>query len=398
MSVSAVSSFVKVSVFAKVLGAADFSYYAFLEIVLAYGQYAGTCGLLEGLNRQLPIYLSKAKDESAKKLAGEAAGIIGILSISAFTLYSAIVSFLLNDNAKFTESLILCGAIAIINNFFLLYNLVLVAHQRTTLFAGIMACKNILTVSAGVLLASTFGLWGIFCAEAMVILTLTLIIIFASKQIKYIRFSFHKKLLNTFKVGFPMMLGSLTTSIGRNLDRVTVAYSLGAIIFGQYSFAMIPVSGGIICSNILIQYLTPRVCFAIGKGSSLLSQRKRIDRVVLALLIGSVAFYPFFYFLTIELQKTIFSDFQLGLQLMRILYFGGMLQIFVVYQSLLVAANEGGMIFRQSVYVVTFSAALCALGFKLSASPYIFAAIFVLTRLQASWLVVKATWKLSATV
>jgi len=391
MATAAALAFVKGFTFARLLGPRDFAYYAVLDLVVSYGAYAGTFGLLEGLNREIPVLIGGGDDRQARTLSAHAGGAIGVLSLLALAVYVPAAWWLAGDDRRLAAALSLGGALAVVNNMSLFTVLLLLAQRRSIAFAGVMTLKNGAVLGLGGLLAASgFGLWGAIGGE---IAAVTGVVVFAALTLGVIpglRLGWTSGLARTFAVGVPMMFGALVRNLGRNLDRLVVGGALGVTLFGQYSFAMLLVYGGIVVLNPLVQYVTPRLCHAVGAGAPLAAQRRKIDLVMAVLVpLAALAYVPFGLAVD-RYGASWFPGFEVGLGLMRLLYFAGVLELFMIYQAVLVAAGAGELMVKQAVAVSLVSAALCLTGWWHGAPIVFYAWSLILSRVLAAVLVVWA--------
>jgi O-antigen/teichoic acid export membrane protein len=370
--------------FARVLGARDFSTYAVLDLVVTFGTQLGSLGLLEGLNRDLPLLLGAGRHRRARMLTARGAGAVLILSVAVLLLYLAAVELSVRSDTRLRVTLMLGGFLSAATNILIYLSVQLLAHRRSVAFAGMMVLKNGSVLLLGWALSRQFGLWGAIGGEISAVVAVIVLAAWPLRAFSGIRVGPLRHLRGVFRIGAPLMLGALTGNLGRNLDRLTVAVGLTVPLFGQYSFAMLLGLGGTVLLNILVQYVTPRVCAAVGAGSTLASQLRSLDRLVLFLLLAGGLGYPFFLWLANGFLVNSFPGFRDAFLLMRLVYFGACVQVGLIYQSLLVAAGWSVAIFRQSAIVAGLSLLLCLTALTFRAAPIVYAEIFVAHRFFAA--------------
>lgn len=389
MALAAALSLVKGLAFARLLGPNDFSYYASLDLVVAYGMYAGTLGLLEGLNRELPLALGRGRARAARVLAARAGGAILALSLSALLAFASLV-WLLTSDGRLRLALIQGGAVSVVNNFFLLTTLLLAVRRRHVVFAGALAGKSALALLLGSAASLYFGLAGALAAELVAVGAAALWIVLREGVLPDVRFGRLGLLRSSFETGLPVLLANLAANLSRNLDRLFVAASLGVAVFGQYSFALLLVLGWAVALNALTQYLTPRICGDYAAGTPLAALRRRLDRIVLSLaLAGGLAYLPLMALVEGIAPRWV-PGFEMGVSLMRPLYLGGLLQMLLLYQVLLLADGRAAEILRQALATALLSAALCLAGWWSGATAAFFAWAFVAHRAAAGLLALRA--------
>jgi O-antigen/teichoic acid export membrane protein len=386
MGVAAGLGFAKAFAFAKILGAASFSYYALLDLVVTFGPTVGAAGLLEGLNRDLPLLLGAGRVLRARALAARGAGAVVVLAVAALSVFAPVVWIATAHDRRLSVVLILGGVLSAANNVFLYVSLQLLAHRRNTAFAALLAGKNAVVLLAGLACAKAFGLWGVIGGEIAGVMAVAIVGAVSFGSVPAVRFGSFRHLRKVFRVGIPLMLGALVGVVGRNLDRMIVALSLPVAVFGQYSFAMLVGVGGLVAWNVLTQWITPRVCHAVGAGASLSGQRERLDKLTLGLVAAGLLAYPLFCFALDRFLLPLYPDFGVGFGLMKVLYFGAVFQMALVLYAIPVAAGASGTIFAQSAGVAALSAALCLAAWLAGGGARVFALIYVAHRAAAALL------------
>jgi O-antigen/teichoic acid export membrane protein len=386
MVTSAAASLSKWFVFARILGSDDFSYFALLELIGAYGLYFGSLGLLEGASRTVPLLRGCGRERAARALATKATASLMVLSSAVASVF-ALGAWAVTSDHTLSVMLTLGGLYVIANNLFLIGTALLVSFDRPLAFAVAMLVKNGGTLVFGGLLGSVYGLFGVICAEIAVAASVAVWCLISGRTLKGMRFGRLRRLRGLFAVGLPLMANNLVQNLTRNIDRLVVGAALGILAFGQYTFAMVIAMAGGVALNILSQYITPRLCYVYGAKVDHDTIIRQLDTLVCGLLaLAMLGALPFVWMID-RFGLLIFPEFSMGLALMPIIYIGAALQTAQLYQGILTAWAEGWRLTRQAVFVGTFALAACGLGLTIGAGAEYFAWVFVAHRLIAAILV-----------
>ncbi len=384
MALSSILGLAKSLVFARVLGADLFGYYGIVDLIVTYGIYALSLGLLEALNRQIPFYLGSRDATQATRVARAATGALALSTAVIGGAYLVIVALLLEPWSPLWVAYVFGGILTALNLFFFLAIVHVLARRQAVRQAVILLIKSISALALGATFATWWGLPGAIGGEGLGILLATAFAVVRDHAIPAPAKPSAKVLGPVFRLGVPMVLGVFATSVGRSIDRILVVAALGAIVFSQYSFALIVFVAASVAANAIVLYATPRISFGMGDRRSLRGYVYRIDQVVAAVLaLAALGAVPFDQ-LTAGLGRAIFPDYSVGLDLMRIMYVAAAAQIATVYQSVLVAAGAVRTLFAQAVVVALLSLAAASFVALTAPSPYAFAVVFVASRLTAA--------------
>lgn len=383
MMLSALASFGKWFLFARILGADAFSYYAILDLVAAYGLYVGGFGIFEGASRLVPMLRGGGRHRAARVVATRATAELLMLSLLALCLFVLVV-WLTVGEPRLSATLIFAGIFAVSSNLFLMGTMLLLAFGHPLAFALVMLAKNAGVLVVGTVLGTRMGLEGVIASELLI----TALMAAACFVVPRVRGPFRLRHVTrwsgAFRSGLSLTTSSLVQNLTRNMDRLLVGAALGILTFGQYSFAMIIATAGLLALNIVNQYISPKIYFAFGAKTDLRKLIRRMDGlIVAALILAAVAIFPFLWSIE-EFGLALFPDFALGLSLMPIIFIGSALQIAQLYQGFLIARGEGWRLVRQGVVIAAFTLAACLVGLAIQASAAFFAYVFVCHRLLSA--------------
>ena len=379
---STIFSFIKLLLFAKLLGADDFAQYSIFDLVAAYGLYLGTLGLLDGTARLVPLYLGSGKEEKADDVSTLAASGQLIISGVGLTVYLLVVYVLLtyfNVEGSFLF-LSLAGVYAFCSNMLNMGLMFVISRGYHRDYGIYLFSKNVLSLFFGLALYFFFDLIGVIVADIMVISILAWRILNQKKFVKKFIFSRFIEIFTLAKSGILLMSNNLLQNLSRNTERIIIGASLGIFAFGQYSFAMVMFTIGIAVQNIVSQYLNPRLCHQYGMNTSLILNLKKIDRLMIIVCLAGLLFYPIFIFATDWLRVIYFQEYILGVDLIQILYFAALFQLGQVYQGFLIAKGKGKLLNFQAGVSVLLSLLLCVFGYIKGYHAVYYSWIFVINR------------------
>jgi O-antigen/teichoic acid export membrane protein len=129
------------------------------------------------------------------------------------------------------------------------------------------------------------------------------------------------------RAGLPLMVSNVVVAATLAGDRIFVAAALPGE-FGQYTFAAMVVLGWVAILGMLEQVVAPRLLHHYGEGTELRDLRREAVRIVLMIGALGIAGLVALLLLTGPLESGALSEYAQGLEVMPILYLGGMLTLF----------------------------------------------------------------------
>jgi O-antigen/teichoic acid export membrane protein len=383
MLLSAAASFGKWFLFARILGADAFSYYAMLDLVASYGLYIGGFGIFDGASRLVPMLRGGGRHRAARLVAVRATGELLVLSLLALGLFALVIQLNVGDT-RLSTTLVFAGIFAVFSNLFLMGTMLLLAFGRPLAFALAMLAKNVGVLVAGAVLGTQMGLQGVIASELCVTALIAMGVFAIQGTPGRFRLRHLTRWSGAFRPGLPLTVSSLVQNITRNADRLLVGLSLGILAFGQYSFSLIIATAGLLILSILNQYISPKIYFAFGAKANLQGLIRRMDVLVIATLLAAAGAFAPFLWLIERVGLALFPDFALGLSLMPIIFFAAALQVAQLYQGFLIARGEGWRLVRQGVIVAGFALTAGAIGLAIEAPAEFFAYVFIGHRLLSA--------------
>ena len=319
-------------VFGKILGPESMGYYTIALTVGSYGAFLHL-GLLNGLNRELPVLLGQNREPESLSLVGGVSLLLFLFQVlGLIILVVAIYLFSLND-VEYKYALYGGGLVGFSNTFGQLILLRLRANQFVIAFAIVQLLVSFGSMVIGLYLINILGYPGGFLA---IIFTNVASYIICSKFVlrpaNYIKLSIHsfKYLL---KIGFPLMISGLLVNLVIGLDKLFLIKYVTPYDLGIYQIGLLPLTFGILLNSILGQYISPRLLFHFGRGDTLFSVFRKSIVVSVYVIIIMLLCYPIIPIISKTIMNTWLTDYVDSIPLIKITYLG----------SIFMSANLSGI-------------------------------------------------------
>lgn len=361
MAVSSTLGVAKTVVLAKVLGADDLGLYGLVLLVLPFGTFVCSLGVLSALNAELPQAEGRG-DPGAAAVRDRALGFVLLTCLVAGAAYVAVVAASATDS-RTQVALSLAALTAILTTLFDFYLIVLRSRLRLVAVSGVYAARSALTVVVTALAGALFGYSGAILAEIVALATVLLFVARIWEPDVRPRAPCWEEARGLIRLGLPLTISTAMFAVTVLADRYFVAATLPRQ-FGQYTFAAIVVVGWLAVHGMVSQAVTARALHAYGAGAGTDGVRARLRRSLAAVGLASAAGFPVLLLVTQMLERGPFSEYAVGLQAMPILYAGGALSLLPIYGTLLIVTRR-----YRLIAVATGIGALVAVagGFVLSA-------------------------------
>jgi hypothetical protein len=214
--------------------------------------------------------------------------------------------------------------------------LLLRVERRLLPLASMYLARAILAVVLGAVAGAAWGFYGVIAVEVAVLVAIAL----AARQqwLDTVR-AWRPRLTETrwlVSRGSPLMFANLIVVGSATIDRVYVAAVLPDEL-GQYIFATIVVTAWVALSGILTQALAPQYLFEHGAGLPLARVRAKALRVVGVATVAGLVGLPILLVAIAALRSGAYSEYRAGLDVMPILYLGGLFNL-LAFPSFMLAA------------------------------------------------------------
>lgn len=320
MTCASALGFLKGVVFAKVLGAPEFGYYGLVVVVLQSGIYLSSVGFLSALNNQLPVALGRAGGDT-RELIDRSLGALLLASAATSTLFLVVVAFAASGDTRTALALAALVTFAtVVSEFFVL---LLRVERRLVPLSSAYLTRALLAIGLGAGAGAAWGFEGVVASE---IAALALVVAISRRvwlrtvRVRRPTLSGVRWLL---RWGAPLMVANTLVGATFTVDRIFVASSLPDD-FGQYAFASLVVIGWLAVGGMVNQAVAPQLLFDYGSGMSLEAVWRRSARVVAISAAGGLAGLVVLLVAMEPLKRGVFSEYAVGLDVMPILYLGGL--------------------------------------------------------------------------
>lgn len=375
-------AFLKGLVLAKLLGTVGYGYYALALLVTTYGVYLCAAGINDGLLREIPLKLGDRKFDEVINIRNASITLVILVSVIIFLIYFVLVlAFSGNDTNNFTVLLL---AYPIIFST-LLFNLILVeirARQFNIVFALALFFRN-----AGIVLLSFMGInlfdWNtnnILLLESTI--NFAVFLLLAYKWIPNLQLKTNLALsFPVVKVGLPFTLTNFLKNATVSLDRWFVTGLFGVAILGEYTFAFVIFSGGLVILNIIGQYIGPSLIYQYGRAGQIDQTFNQIFAYSKYIILFFAAGYFPFTLLAEYVVVNFFSEYVLVVSLIKLIYVGTLFHVANMFDWVAVALGKGNWL--AVVYIVVGLSVLifCVIAYWMSYPIQTYALIFCFGRL-----------------
>ena len=338
MSLAAAIGFAKTIALAGVLGAEELGYYGIVLIVMQYGIYLSTWGLLSALNVDLPHAYGRG-DPDADVRAGRAFGGILLISITVGVLYLAVVLAIPSSNPDTQLALALAALTTLLATACEFGIMMMRVNRQLVRLSAVYMARALLALALTLTAAAIWGYVGAILADAFVLGLIAVFVIVRWAQAARPRWPDLEETRNLVRIGIPLTVTSVIGVTALTIDRVFVAGVLPDQL-GQYTFASLIVIAWLAVSGMLSQAVTPELLHAHGAGASLAEIRRRTMRVTAWVVAGGVAGLGALLLVIPAFEAGAFSEYEAGLNAMPILYLGGLLGGLSIYGTLLLAMRR----------------------------------------------------------
>lgn len=325
MALASLVGLAKTAIFAKVLGVDDLGLYGLAVLVSQFGVHLGSWGFLSALNNQLPLALGRGQAR-VPELVGRALGGVLVALAATAAAYVGAVLLLLHTAAGVRTALLAGAALTATTTLFEFVLLLLRVERRLLPLGALYLARSVVALAAGAAAGAAWGFAAVIAVEIAALLGVALAarhVWLPGVRVWRPRLAETRWLLSR---GVTLMVANVVVVAATVVDRVYVAAVLPDQL-GQYVFASIVVTAWVALSGILTQALAPRYLFEHGAGVPLVAVRQKALRVVGLGAAGGVLLLPVLLLATRELGTGAYADYRAGLDVMPILYLGGLLNI-----------------------------------------------------------------------
>lgn len=279
--------------FANVLTVAAFGYFSLFNAAITNGANFIHLGLLNGLNRELPVCIGLGNEQRALKLRNMALLAIGAILALLFLPYATTILVWEEDIQAKTVLLAAYPAVSVMV-LFQITALELRGRQMLVPFSISYLMQGVFTMAAGLAGGEFFGLKGVIAAVILgSVFSTGAAWFFWLDRLRFVRLEF-SEIKYLLRIGFPLLVSTVCGSLLLSMDKFFVAGLYGFEDLGYYQFASLIFIGGQAFAGIIAQWITPQVLYDHGRGVTPENNLHRVLKLmggILALFL--VFWYPF---------------------------------------------------------------------------------------------------------
>jgi O-antigen/teichoic acid export membrane protein len=250
----------KAFVFADLFDPREFGQYSAALLVFSVAGYLATAGLAEGLGRQVPMLRGQGRIAEAVDVrnASIVASIILAAGVGVLCAIGVAVYARLDPDFGPVVWVGVMLAATIPCNLLLID---LAGREMSTEYGLMLFLKNALSLVLGVGAIQVMGVSGALIGEALAVaVTAVAIALMYSRDLRLlVTRSATTQAVRVARIGVPFMLSSVVLMLTLTMDRWVVQSQFGLLVFGQYSFAFLLWTSGMLMGNILSVYFGPRI-------------------------------------------------------------------------------------------------------------------------------------------
>lgn len=327
---------------ARWLGPDTFGAWQGARLIQSYLGYA-SLGVGHGMHRDIPILRGQNQTQEIEKIKN----CTWTFNLISYTLVSIILflsSFIIGDNYEFIHCLRFVAILTELTMFIGFFNVWNKANNRfevVSVVSLVNGIANILTIN----LIYSGKLIGFLWAK--IISLSVMLIYYVYQNDTRLKFYLSKNLvINSIKVGFPILLLDVSTTIFGTVDRILILNKLSFIDLGLYSLSgiiFIPVSVFFTSAN---SVLYPRVTEKYGITNNPQSLTNMFKLPVLILSHTVPFMVALLYIIVPLLVNQFLSKYEMGIQAAQIVIWG------IFFYSLVGTVSNVIIALNKQMYIV----------------------------------------------
>ncbi|QTA93606.1 lipopolysaccharide biosynthesis protein [Desulfonema magnum] len=362
--------------FAKILDVNDFGYLALFNTFVSYGTILFQFGLLNGLNRELPVALGRGENERAIRLRNMVLTLVLMVIMLLFPLFAATLWWIKADIGVKIIYLAAYGgsAISVLYGF---VTLELRGRQLLLPFSFIYVLQAVATLLIGIIAGFYCGFKGVIASVFLgYIISIVIAMIFWIGNIHLTRIKF-QEIKYLLHIGVPLVLSTFCFTFALSMDRLFIAKYLGMFELGKYQFASVIFIAGTAVSGVVAQCVSPQILYNYGKGTDPEKNFSVLLKIMGGIcVISLLGWYPFIVSLNFLLERFFCKYFD-TLPILKIFYFSASITIMNVVGVMINVFNKQFMALGYTVIVTSVLFFAYLLAVKTNSSLITFSKIFL---------------------
>lgn len=299
MTLASFLSFSKFILYSKLLTVSEFGIYSLVMASYIFFVFFGGMGLQEGLLKKGSESYAVGDTNTIKAyFLGALAFSIPITGSAAIVLLTFIIYFF-PINYEIVDILGVTTFMVLSTILFNLLDAFLRAQQKFFLFAVALTLKNSIAITLGYLWATEYAVKGIIIGEIIGLLVPFFILLFVLIKRRDIKLYKEINVGLLINNGYKLMLTLVLRNIAQFIDRWFIAFALGAIALGYYSFSMIILTISMVLIGFLVTVKGPEWIADFHNHKDNRNLIKEVNKTILTVLAVLILIAPIL-FLNIE--------------------------------------------------------------------------------------------------
>lgn len=228
-----IARFVKNFLFARILGPNLFGLWNGLQLILVYGTNSHL-GILHAIAREIPLSRGRGDLDLVPRLARVSMTFSLLASLVLAVIIFAIGAVLPSSQIE-SGALKLLAAVLVVQQLFMAFQFLFRAEDNFALLSKVLAAAATIELVSSVTFVYFYGLYGIFYGFLATGAAIIAMCLYAERRV-LTRLELDLRLaIPLIRIGFPIMLTVLASSLLTTIDRLMIIKFLGNEALGYYA-------------------------------------------------------------------------------------------------------------------------------------------------------------------
>ena len=348
MVLGAALNFSKLLVLGRLLHQSDFGLYFYITTVVQYVIPLATLGILDGLSRRVPLLIGRGQTGEAHRVRNACLGLL-LLVLAGCALVATMAAATLYWAGRPAMALVTILSVGNGATFVLFsFGMRDVRSTLRTLSYGLLICgRGLLDLLAIALLAPQYGIVGVLLAETASLATVAAVIWIWLMQRPGISLrKLDRVMKSTIHDGALIALNSLLSNTALLGDRLILGLVLSKADFAVYVFHMLVFVGALNVTNIVGQYVLPRVLNLYGQTADREAVFRYLSRLGAALFSLAIVASCVIPLLFQWVAQYFFADYPVNNTLLIVILAAASFEVANVFPMGLTAYGHLGLLLR----------------------------------------------------
>lgn len=244
---------------------AELGYWTFLLSFVTYASFMNA-GVTNGLNRELPFYISRNKEDYALTLVSTAQSYLNCCVLITL-FFGTVISIYSGFSNSLNQGLTVFG-ITLLTILSLYEGYIITTYRSNEAFGSLARIQTIYGVLGflSIILIYYFGYWGMIL-RLIISQGLFVYLLHLNRPFK-VESKFSKKaLFDLLKIGVPIFLLAYLQNSAATFDKILLYYKTGNVQLGYYSFANYGFMAISMLTVALASYVYPKMTYLYGHSN-----------------------------------------------------------------------------------------------------------------------------------